>query len=81
MAVGRIANTANIGLDTAGIPLDARGFIQVDDSLKTTAPGVWAIGECAGSPQFTHVSVDDFRIVATTWPVGTAGRMIGSFCR
>jgi pyruvate/2-oxoglutarate dehydrogenase complex dihydrolipoamide dehydrogenase (E3) component len=63
VAVGRIANTANIGLDEAGITLDARGFIQVDESLKTTAPGVWAIGECAGSPQFTHVSVDDFRIV------------------
>ncbi len=63
MAVGRIANTANIGLDKAGIALDARGFIQVDERLKTTAPGVWAIGECAGSPQFTHVSVDDFRIV------------------
>ncbi len=63
IAVGRIANTANIGLDEAGVALDARGFIRVDDRLMTTAPGVWAIGECAGSPQFTHVSVDDFRIV------------------
>ena len=63
VAVGRIANTADIGLDEAGIALNARGFIQVDERLKTTAPGVWAIGECAGSPQFTHVSVDDFRIV------------------
>jgi pyruvate/2-oxoglutarate dehydrogenase complex dihydrolipoamide dehydrogenase (E3) component len=63
VAIGRIANTADIGLDTAGIALDARGFIKVDERLKTTAPGVWAIGECAGSPQFTHVSVDDFRIV------------------
>ena len=63
VAVGRIANTADIGLDKAGIALDARGFIRVDERLKTTAPGVWAIGECAGSPQFTHVSVDDFRIV------------------
>ena len=43
--------------------LDARGFIRVNERLETTAPGVWAIGECAGSPQFTHVSVDDFRIV------------------
>jgi pyruvate/2-oxoglutarate dehydrogenase complex dihydrolipoamide dehydrogenase (E3) component len=43
--------------------VDARGFIQVDERLKTTAADVWAIGECAGSPQFTHVSVDDFRIV------------------
>jgi pyruvate/2-oxoglutarate dehydrogenase complex dihydrolipoamide dehydrogenase (E3) component len=63
VATGRVANTAEIGLDTAGIALDARGFIQVNDRLQTTAPGVWAIGECAGSPQFTHVSVDDFRIV------------------
>ena len=63
VAVGRVANTAGIGLDEAGIALNARGFIQVDARLRTTAPGVWAIGECAGSPQFTHVSVDDFRIV------------------
>ena len=63
VAVGRIANTADIGLDKAGIALDAHGFIQVDERLRTTAPGIWAIGECAGSPQFTHVSVDDFRIV------------------
>ena len=63
VAVGRIANTADIGLDKAGIALDARGFIEVDERLRTSAPGVWAIGECAGSPQFTHVSVDDFRIV------------------
>ena len=62
-AVGRIANTADIGLDRAGIALDAHGFIRVNERLETTSPGVWAIGECAGSPQFTHVSVDDFRIV------------------
>ena len=62
-AVGRIPNTADIGLDHAGIALDAHGFIRVNERLETTAPGVWAIGECAGSPQFTHVSVDDFRIV------------------
>jgi pyruvate/2-oxoglutarate dehydrogenase complex dihydrolipoamide dehydrogenase (E3) component len=63
VAVGRIPNTAGIGLDKAGIALDARGFVQVNERLETTATGVWAIGECAGSPQFTHVSVDDFRIV------------------
>jgi pyruvate/2-oxoglutarate dehydrogenase complex dihydrolipoamide dehydrogenase (E3) component len=63
VATGRIANTADIGLDQAGIALDAHGFIQVNERLETTAPEVWAIGECAGSPQFTHVSVDDFRIV------------------
>jgi pyruvate/2-oxoglutarate dehydrogenase complex dihydrolipoamide dehydrogenase (E3) component len=63
VAVGRIANTGDIGLDKAGVALDARGFVQVNERLETTASGVWAIGECAGSPQFTHVSVDDFRIV------------------
>ncbi len=63
VAVGRIANTAGIGLETTGVELDARGFIRVNERLETTAAGVWAIGECAGSPQFTHVSVDDFRIV------------------
>ena len=63
VAVGRVANTADIGLDSAQIALDAHGFILVDERLRTTAAGAWAIGECAGSPQFTHVSIDDFRIV------------------
>lgn len=63
VATGRIPNTADIGLERTGVELDARGFIRVNERLETTAPGIWAIGECAGSPQFTHVSVDDFRIV------------------
>jgi len=63
VATGRIPNTAGIGLEEAGIELDERGLIRVNDRLETTAAGVWAIGECAGSPQFTHVSVDDFRII------------------
>jgi pyruvate/2-oxoglutarate dehydrogenase complex dihydrolipoamide dehydrogenase (E3) component len=63
IAAGRVANTAGIGLAEAGIALDDRGFIRVNDRLETTAPGVWAIGECAGSPQFTHVSVNDFTII------------------
>lgn len=63
VATGRVPNTADIGLDDAGIERDLRGFIRVSDRLETTASGVWAIGECAGSPQFTYVSVDDFRIV------------------
>jgi pyruvate/2-oxoglutarate dehydrogenase complex dihydrolipoamide dehydrogenase (E3) component len=63
VATGRVPNTAGIGLEEAGIETDARGYIRVNDRLETTAAGVWAIGECAGSPQFTHVSVDDFRIV------------------
>jgi pyruvate/2-oxoglutarate dehydrogenase complex dihydrolipoamide dehydrogenase (E3) component len=63
VAAGRVANTAGIGLAEAGIELDDRGYIRVNDRLETTAPGVWAIGECAGSPQFTHVSVNDFTII------------------
>src|SRR6202043_2160401 len=58
-----ISNTTGIGLQEAGIELDSRGYIKVNDRLETTAPDIWALGECAGSPQFTHVSFDDFRIV------------------
>jgi len=63
VAAGRIPNTQDIGLDKAGVALDARGYVRVNDRLETTAPGVWAMGDCAGSPQFTHVAGDDFRIV------------------
>ena len=63
VAAGRVPNTAGIGLEETGVELDARGFIKVTPRLETGVPGIWAIGECAGSPQFTHVSVDDFRIV------------------
>ena len=62
-AAGRVPNTAGIGLEETGVELDAHGYIRVNDRLETTAPNVWAIGECAGSPQFTHVSIDDFRII------------------
>jgi pyruvate/2-oxoglutarate dehydrogenase complex dihydrolipoamide dehydrogenase (E3) component len=62
-ATGRTPNTAEIGLEVAGVQLDARGYVSVNDRLETSAPDVWAIGECAGSPQFTHVSLDDFRII------------------
>jgi len=63
VATGRVPNTAGIGLDEAGVELDDRGYIRVNERLEATAPNVWAIGECAGSPLFTHVSVDDFRII------------------
>lgn len=63
VAIGRVPNTAAIGLEEAGIQLDSAGYIRTNDRLETTAPDVWAIGECAGSPHFTHVSVDDFRII------------------
>jgi pyruvate/2-oxoglutarate dehydrogenase complex dihydrolipoamide dehydrogenase (E3) component len=63
VATGRIPNTKGVGLEEVGIALDDRGFIRVNERLETSAPDVWAIGECAGSPQFTHASVDDFRII------------------
>jgi pyruvate/2-oxoglutarate dehydrogenase complex dihydrolipoamide dehydrogenase (E3) component len=63
VATGRTPNTAGIGLELAGVRLDPRGYVEVNDRLETSAPDVWAIGECAGSPQFTHASVDDFRII------------------
>ena len=62
-AAGRVPNTRGIGLEEAGIALDERGYITVDDRLQASAPSVWAMGECAGSPQFTHVALDDFRVV------------------
>jgi pyruvate/2-oxoglutarate dehydrogenase complex dihydrolipoamide dehydrogenase (E3) component len=63
VATGRTPNTTGIGLEEVGVQLDGRGYIKVNDRLETTAAGIWAIGECAGSPQFTHVSLDDFRII------------------
>ena len=63
VATGRTPNTQGIGLEKAGIDLDARGYIKVNERLETTASGVWAMGDCAGSPQFTHVAFDDFRVV------------------
>jgi pyruvate/2-oxoglutarate dehydrogenase complex dihydrolipoamide dehydrogenase (E3) component len=63
VAAGRTPNTHGIGLESAGIELDSRGYVKVNERLETTAPGVWAMGECAGSPQFTHVAFDDFRVV------------------
>jgi pyruvate/2-oxoglutarate dehydrogenase complex dihydrolipoamide dehydrogenase (E3) component len=63
VAAGRVPNTAGIGLDETGVELDVPSYIKVNDRLETSAPGIWAIGECAGSPHFTHISVDDFRII------------------
>jgi len=63
VAVGRTPNTKGIGLDRAGIEVNEKGHVRVNDRLEATAPNVWAIGECAGSPYFTHASEDDFRII------------------
>jgi pyruvate/2-oxoglutarate dehydrogenase complex dihydrolipoamide dehydrogenase (E3) component len=63
VAAGRTPNTGGIGLEKGGVELNDRGYIRVNERLETTAPKTWAIGECAGSPQFTHVSLDDFRVI------------------
>ncbi len=63
VAAGRSPNTEGIGLELGGVELTNRGFIKVNEQLQTTAPGVCALGEVAGSPQFTHISIDDFRVI------------------
>jgi pyruvate/2-oxoglutarate dehydrogenase complex dihydrolipoamide dehydrogenase (E3) component len=63
VGVGRTPNTQGIGLEEAGVKLTETGYIAVDERLATTAASVWAMGECADSPQFTHASFDDFRVV------------------
>jgi pyruvate/2-oxoglutarate dehydrogenase complex dihydrolipoamide dehydrogenase (E3) component len=79
VAAGRTPNTEELGLERAGVERTDRGYIKVNDRLETTAPGVWAIGEVAGSPQFTHISVDDFRVVHANLTGGnrrTTGRQV-----
>jgi pyruvate/2-oxoglutarate dehydrogenase complex dihydrolipoamide dehydrogenase (E3) component len=82
VATGRIPNTAGIGLDLAGVELTDRGYIKVNERLETTAEGVWALGEVAGSPQFTHISYDDYRVFRDDVTGGkhvTTGRQV-PFC-
>jgi pyruvate/2-oxoglutarate dehydrogenase complex dihydrolipoamide dehydrogenase (E3) component len=64
LALGRRPNTDDLGLDRAGVQTDKRGFIQVDDTLRTNVPGIWALGDCNGRGAFTHTSYNDFQIVA-----------------
>jgi pyruvate/2-oxoglutarate dehydrogenase complex dihydrolipoamide dehydrogenase (E3) component len=63
VATGRTANTDGIGLELTGVQLNEHGYIRVNERLLTTSENIWAMGDCAGSPQFTHVGFDDFRIV------------------
>jgi pyruvate/2-oxoglutarate dehydrogenase complex dihydrolipoamide dehydrogenase (E3) component len=79
VAIGRTPNTGGIGLELAGVDLTGTGYIAVDEHLATTADRVWAMGDCAGSPQFTHVAFDDFRVVHDNLGGGsrtTAGRLV-----
>jgi pyruvate/2-oxoglutarate dehydrogenase complex dihydrolipoamide dehydrogenase (E3) component len=64
LAIGRRPNTGDLGLEKAGVETDARGYITVDDGLKTSVPGIWALGDCNGRGAFTHTAYNDFEIVA-----------------
>jgi pyruvate/2-oxoglutarate dehydrogenase complex dihydrolipoamide dehydrogenase (E3) component len=75
LATGRTPNTHDLGVEEAGIELDERGFIRVDDELRTSASGVWALGECNGRGAFTHTSYNDFEIVAANLLDGDARRV------
>jgi pyruvate/2-oxoglutarate dehydrogenase complex dihydrolipoamide dehydrogenase (E3) component len=82
VAAGRTPNTGGIGLDLAGVETTNRGYVKVNERLETTAPDVWAAGECAGSPHFTHISENDFHIVHDNILGGhrvTTGRQV-PFC-
>lgn len=82
VASGRVPNTKDIGLELAGVELTEDGYIKTNERLETTASGVWAVGEVAGSPQFTHISEDDFRVVRDNMLGGnrvTTGRQV-PFC-
>jgi pyruvate/2-oxoglutarate dehydrogenase complex dihydrolipoamide dehydrogenase (E3) component len=76
MAVGRRPNTDDLGLDKAGVAADQRGFIQVDDQLRASVPGIWALGDCNGRGAFTHTSYNDFEIVAANL-LDNADRRVG----
>ena len=81
-ATGRTPNTDGIALEQAGVETTDRGYVKVNERLETTAPDVWAVGDCAGSPHFTHISFDDFRIVRDNILGGhrvTTGRQV-PFC-
>lgn len=78
-ALGRVPTTEALDLPAAGVEADARGFVRVNERLETTAPGVWALGDVTGGPQFTHASLDDWRIVSANLAGGnrsTAGRLM-----
>jgi pyruvate/2-oxoglutarate dehydrogenase complex dihydrolipoamide dehydrogenase (E3) component len=73
LAVGRVPNTDELGLDAAGIERDKRGYIKVDEALRTSNPNVWALGDCNGKGAFTHTAYNDYEIVADNL-LGSAGR-------
>jgi pyruvate/2-oxoglutarate dehydrogenase complex dihydrolipoamide dehydrogenase (E3) component len=75
LAVGRRPNTDDLGLEAAGVMIDDRGYIQVDESLSTNVPGIWALGDCNGRGAFTHTAYNDFEIVAANLLDGETRRV------
>ncbi|HWJ35245.1 MAG TPA: FAD-containing oxidoreductase [Steroidobacteraceae bacterium] len=75
LAVGRRPNTDDLGLDEAGVALDERGYVVVDEQLRTSVPGIWALGDCNGKGAFTHTSYNDFEIVAANLLDGDSRRV------
>lgn len=75
LAVGRQPNTGDLGLDKAGVKTDGKGFVMVDDQLRTNVPGIWAMGDCNGKGAFTHTSYNDFEIVAANLFDGDARKV------
>lgn len=75
IAVGRRPNTDDLGLETAGVAVDARGYITVDDGLRTSVPGIWALGDCNGRGAFTHTAYNDYEIVAANLLDGEARKV------
>jgi pyruvate/2-oxoglutarate dehydrogenase complex dihydrolipoamide dehydrogenase (E3) component len=73
LAVGRVPNTGDLGLDAAGVATDKRGYIEVDEELRTSNPKVWALGDCNGKGAFTHTAYNDYQIVADNL-LSSAGR-------
>lgn len=80
VATGRTPNSDDLGLETAGVETDERGYVTVDDRLQTSVPGIWALGDLTGGPAFTHVSYDDYRVVRDRLLEGrdasTRGRLV-----
>jgi pyruvate/2-oxoglutarate dehydrogenase complex dihydrolipoamide dehydrogenase (E3) component len=80
VATGRVANTETLNLGAAGVQVDQRGFISVNDRLETSVPGIYALGDITGGPAYTHISYDDFRILEANLLKGgsasTRGRLV-----
>ncbi|MFG1465172.1 FAD-containing oxidoreductase [Xanthobacter sp. DSM 24535] len=75
IAIGRVPNTGDLALDKAGVEVDGRGYIKVDDQLQTNVPGIWAMGDCNGRGAFTHTAYNDFEIIAANLLDGAARRL------